>query len=146
MQLQEMMEGFLKDCAIDVNLTEKERGRLIGVKGKKLGFIEEAFDMAKYNPGLVPPYLDITLLDGKKRKMEELSMLKQALKQFELIASKAYLLISDECYLDALMFYNTLKEAAGRNVPQARSLYGALAPFFKHPKKKPAQDTETVQS
>jgi hypothetical protein len=130
-QLQEMMEGFQKDCASEAHLTPKEHRQLHGVGIKSFGFIDKAFEVAELNPELAPHYLDVKLLNGKLNKLNDIMALKNVLAQFAAIVETAYLLNSDGCYRDALAYYESLKEAVKMRIDAAETPFKELQPFFK---------------
>jgi hypothetical protein len=130
-QLQEMMEGFQKDCASDSHLTPKEHHRFHGVGIKSFGFIDKAFEVAELNPELAPHYLDVKLLNGKLNKLNDIMALKNVLAQFAKHVETAYLINSDGCYRDALAYYDSLKEAVKMRVDAAETPFKELLPFFK---------------
>jgi hypothetical protein len=135
-QLQEMLEGFQKDCKIDAHLTAKEHRRLHGAGMKSLGFITKTFEIANDNPNFAPHYLDVTLLNGKMRNLKNIMALKDVLAQFAAVVETAYLINSNDCYHDALEYYDSLKEAMNMKVDAAETPFKILQPFFKSRGKK----------
>jgi hypothetical protein len=136
------MEGFQKNCLTDDIIKPKDLRRLHGTGIKTLGFIERAFRLAKSFPDFAPHYLNITLLDGKLRELNNIMSLKEILKTFTEIAEKAYLLISNDCYQNALVFYESLKEATKMKESGSETALKELEPFFSH-KSKRAPRTQT---
>jgi glutaredoxin-related protein len=133
------MEGFIKDCPIDKKKQMTGRKRLHGAGIKSLGFIERTFKIANICPQYAPSYLNITLLNGKLREMENMTALKNVLNQFMKFAETACLFKSDDCYQNALIYYKGLSHAALRaNTPGAESMFAELKTFFNRNKKKPA--------
>jgi hypothetical protein len=135
-QLKEMMEGFLKDCAIGGKNEVKDHKSQKDSGIKTLGFIEKTFEIAANNPVFAPQYLDVNLLDGKLREMKDLMPLKDLSVQFAKAVNDAYNHKSNGCYQNAFTYYGALKQAAkyGR-VETACGLLNELKPFFKKERK-----------
>jgi hypothetical protein len=131
-QLQEMMEGFQKDCPIKEHIPAKNRNRYHGVGMKTYGFIDKAFEIAEDNPELAPHFLNVKLLKGKLSKLNDIMSLKDVLAQFAEIVETAYLVYSDDCYHNALLYYDSLKEAVKMRVDAAEGPFKILQPFFKN--------------
>jgi hypothetical protein len=140
-QLKEMMEGFLKDCNVDVNITAKDRQRLNGAKELNLSFIKEAFKIANGNPGLMPKFLNVSLLSGKLQELQDLNLLIKIMGQFALVAGNAFIIKSDDCYNNALAIYDCLKRESNRAITDgADDLFNKLRPFFKSRGKKTSKE------
>jgi hypothetical protein len=113
--------------------------RLHGTGIKTLGFVLKVFETANLNPKYAPHYLNVTLLDAKLQKVEDLMTLKTVLTQFIEVVETAYLIRSDNCYHDALEYYDSLRDTVKRTQDsEAVMLFKELQPFFKSHKKKPA--------
>jgi hypothetical protein len=130
-QLQEMMEGLQKDCPTDAHLTAKEHHRFHGAGMKSYGFIIKTFEVAEANPELAPHFLNVKLLNVKLSKLNDIMALKGVLAQFAEFVETAYLINSDDCYHDALAYYDSLKEAVKMKVDAAEAPFKILQPFFK---------------
>jgi hypothetical protein len=137
-QLKEMLEGFQKVRPDDGGITAKNKRRLHGVGIKTLGFIERAFASAKSFPDFAPHYLNTALLDGKFNELMNIMSLKEVLKQFADNVETTYLLISNDCYQNALTYYESLKEAVKMRESCAETVFKELQPFFKSHKSKPS--------
>jgi hypothetical protein len=137
-QLEEMMEGFQKDFPISDKKLIKNHKKLRGMSMKTTGFIVEAFNLAKTFPYFAPHYLDVTLLDGKLRRMESLESLNELLEAFSIVVETVCRFYSDDCYKNAMIFYESLKEAVKRKQTEAEVPLKELQPFFKNYGRKPA--------
>jgi hypothetical protein len=132
-QLKEMMEGFQKDCPSYDEASLRKRNQLHGMGIKTTGFVGSVFEIAKSNPDFAPHFMDVTLLDEKLRKMENITSLRNILKQFMELVETDYLFKSNECYHLALGYYDSLKEYARQGSDSvAEMLFKKLKPFFKN--------------
>jgi hypothetical protein len=135
-QLQEMIDCFYNVRPAGDSITAKNQRRLHGVGIKTLGFIETAFRLAKSFPDFAPHYINVTLLDGKLKELNNMTSLKQILHHFNEIVETAYLFSADDCYKNALAYYESLKEAYKMKESCAETALKELEPFFKSHKKK----------
>jgi hypothetical protein len=108
-----------------------ERSRKISAGIKNFGFIENAFQSAEANPLFVPAYLSMSTFSEEITDIELKRALLLLLKQFEQEVSDSLLDSGDAAYHDALLYYNSLKEADKQKIPGAEALFKALQPFFK---------------
>jgi hypothetical protein len=76
------------------------------------------------------------------RQIELLRAIETDLQQLLRMTGDNLLVASDEAYQLALMYYNSVKEAANRRVPGAQAVYRMLASFFKSAKRKKSEPTE----
>jgi hypothetical protein len=133
---------FLADAEkLGSSLTGKERLRLYGAGVKNYGFIERAYEIARENPGFMPPHLDVGYLRESLLDFENMSQLVVELRQYLRVAENVALLESDAHYRNALRIYGGLREQARNRVPGAAPLFEALRPFFRRERKReePAQ-------
>jgi hypothetical protein len=108
-----------------------DRMRKISAGIKNYGFIESAFESAEANPLFVPAFLSMSTFSEEITDIEHKRALLLLLKQFEQEVSDSLLNSGDAAYHNALLYYNSLKEAAKQKVPVAEALFTALQPFFK---------------
>jgi len=139
--LQDNLHVFIDAENAHIASTGKERQRLFGAGVKNYGFIEKAFDIARDNPGSMPPYLHINDLRGYLDDLDEMRQLYFILESFEKTVFACYLQRTDKCYRTALRVYAALKEQARGRVPGAAPLYEALKPFFHHRKRQTDKPT-----
>lgn len=117
-------------CDFTVVLTPEERSVLPIMGDKTVAFVEKSLDMAKSNPQLLPPYLDIPELE---RDLKLAKALNPIINDLEIILSNlkdTSLLAGSEAYSAALVFYNTVKAAQRTNVSGAETIYNELKERF----------------
>jgi hypothetical protein len=151
----------VRSCAVEINLylrgqkrlldeadklgadmTGKERQRLFGAGVKNYGFIEKAYDIAKDNPGYMPPHFDIEDMRESFNDFDDIRQLVFELEQYLRAANNIMLLESDLLYRGSLRVYAGLKEQSRNKVPGAQALFDALRVFFHRRKRvtdKPTQ-------
>jgi len=111
-------------------LTPDERHSLPAMGDKTVAFVEKALDMAKGNPHLLPPYLDVPELE---RDLNTAKMLSPIITDLEIMLSKlkdTSLAAGSEAYTAALTFYSTVKSAQKNNISGAEVLYNELKQRF----------------
>jgi hypothetical protein len=117
-------------------LTPDERMTLPKMGPKTISFVEKAFDFAKQNPNLVPPYLDITAFGVDFTDAHGLWTLHNAVVQLEEGIADTEMAAGSEAYQWALVFYKSVKMAAAQDVPGAKAVYEELKARFPGGKRK----------
>ena len=125
----------------DVALSEAERRRLLGSGVRRYGFIDKVSDFAVANPEFIPPYMDEQALKDVIRQIELLRDVSANLQQLLRMTNDNLLVAGDESFRLALMYYNSVKEAANRRVPGAEAIFRILRAFFSRPRR--AKDAPT---
>jgi len=111
-------------------LTPDERSILPVMGDKTVAFVEKSLEMAKNNPQLLPPYLDVPEL---QRDLSTAKQINPLISELEIVLAKlndTSLAAGSEAYSAALVFYNTVKSAQKTNVSGAESLYNELKQRF----------------
>lgn len=127
-------EAILKPYLIA--LTPEERKEIPKMSDKTIPFVEKALEYAQTNPQLNPPYLSVPEL---KIDLEAVSDLTQVIRPVEALyenLSDTIMLSGSEAYVAALTFYNSVKQAAKLNIPNAKPIYDDLSKRFEAQKKK----------
>jgi hypothetical protein len=128
-----------------VALTPAERHELPKMGEKTIGFVEKAYEFAKQNPNLVPPYLDMDAFGMDFRDAHGLWALVNSIRQLNENAEDTEMLAGSEAYQAALVFYKSVKMAAAQGVPGAKAVYEELKTRFPGGKRKTGETrTETV--
>ena len=123
-------------------LSPTQRRQLLGAGVRRYGFLDKVSDLAVSNPEFVPPYLNMAQLKSRIRETEMLRDVVAYLQQMLRIFEDLLLINGDEAFRLALMYYNTVRDAARRRVPGALPLYRMLEPFFKRPRRTTEEPTE----
>ncbi|MDR0686059.1 MAG: hypothetical protein LBF79_01165 [Dysgonamonadaceae bacterium] len=117
-----------------VSLTPDDRKSMHGYGTRSYGFIEKACASAADNSQFLPSYLSIDEFHNHYGDVYRKRTLLQQVKLYEQQVEDSLISSSDTAYHDALNYYNSLKDAARRNVPDAKELYNELKPYFIRPK------------
>jgi hypothetical protein len=126
-------------------LTPAERQSLPKMGEKTIGFVEKAFDFAKQNPNLVPPYLEVDAFGIDFADAHGLWTLLNSVQQLEEAIDDTEMIAGSEAYQAALVFYKSVKMAAAQDIPGAKAVYEELKTRFPGGKRKPGEtETETV--
>jgi hypothetical protein len=111
-------------------LTPTERRELPKMGEKTISFVEKAYDFARQNPKLVPPYLEVDAFGidfsdahGLWTLLNTVQQLKESLDDTEMTAGS-------EAYQAALVFYKSVKMAAAQDIPGAKAVYEELKTRF----------------
>ncbi|GHU46102.1 hypothetical protein FACS1894190_18160 [Spirochaetia bacterium] len=123
-------------------LTPTERHELPKMGEKTIGFVEKAFDFAKQNPNLCPPYLDMTAFAIDFGDAHGLWTLLTTVQQIHQNIDDTEMAAGSEAYQAALVFYSSVKVAAAQDIPGAKAVYEELKTRFPGGKRK-SGDTET---
>jgi hypothetical protein len=120
---------------LGADMTGRERQRFFGAGVKNYGFIEKACDLAKNNPGYLPPHFDIDDMRESVKDFDDIRQLVFELEQYLRAANNIMLLESDLLYRGSLRVYAGLKEQARNKVLGAQALFDALRVFFHRRKR-----------
>ena len=123
-------------------LSPAQRRQLLGSGVRRYGFLDKVSDLATTNTEFIPPYLNINNLKLKIRETEMLRNISALLQQMLRIVDDLLLINGDEAYRQALMYYNSVRDASRRRVPGALPLYRILETFFKRSRNKNEEPTE----
>jgi hypothetical protein len=111
-------------------LTPAERRELPKMGEKTIGFVEKAFDFARQNPNLVPPYLDVDAFGVDFSDAHGLWTLLNTIQQLEETVDDTEMTAGSEAYQAALVFYKSVKMAAAQDIPGAKAVYEELKTRF----------------
>jgi hypothetical protein len=114
-------------------LTPTERRELPKMGEKTIGFVEKAYDFARQNPNLVPPYLGVDAFGVDFSDAHGLWTLLNAVQQLEEAIDDTEMIAGSEAYQAALVFYKSVKLAAAQDVPGAKAVYEELKTRFPRP-------------
>ncbi|MDR0967080.1 MAG: hypothetical protein LBM75_11405 [Myxococcales bacterium] len=120
-------------------LTPADRRELPKMGEKTISFVEKAHEFAKQNPNLRPSYLDMGGFSIDFADARSLWALLNSVHQLESSLDDTEMVAGSEAYQAALVFYQSVKMAAGQNVPGAKAIYEELKtrfPNYGRPKTK----------
>jgi hypothetical protein len=111
-------------------LTPAERHELPKMGDKTLAFVEKAYDFARQNPALVPPYLEVAAFGAEFGDAHGLWTLLNTVQQLEEGIGDTEMTAGSEAYQAALVFYQSVKMAAAQDIPGAKAVYEELKTRF----------------
>jgi hypothetical protein len=112
-------------------LTTAERHRMMGSGVRRLGFIVKVLEMMQVNPELAPDFLDREHFEHVVSQLQQSRNLTTVLQQAARLSGDVLLILGNEAYRMALVYYGAVREAANRRVPGARELFRTLQAFFR---------------
>jgi ribosomal protein L40E len=115
----------------NVSLSSSERARLLGSGVRRLGFIEKVTDTAQENPQFIPAFFDLAEMQRMARLIEILRTIRTTSQTIDRVANDALLVTGHDSFQLALMYYNTVKEMARRNIIGAQEIFKMLELFFR---------------
>jgi len=130
--IQTAMEDFQEIA--NNNLTPLQRRRKIGAGIRNYGFMEKVADIAEMNPQFAV-FFDPNDLRNAIMNFDECRNIALLLQSFVRLVTNTMLIYSNEGFIMASMYYNTVKEMSRRGDPTANALFRTLRPFFERPKR-----------
>ncbi len=112
-------------------LTPGQRKILPKMADKTVSFISKALEFANSNSQFAPAYLDVKSLSDNVTSVTELTQVENPLASLSMQLSDTVMIAGSEAYVAALTFYNSVKEAARRNVPGAKPIADDLKKRFE---------------
>jgi len=119
-----------------VALTPDERRGIPKMSDKTVTFVSKTLEYANAYPQFAPAYLNMEGLQIDVKAVDDLTSVEQLVENLASQVSDSIMLSGSEAYVAALTFYNSVKEAARRNVPGAKAIYDDLKVRFEQSKKK----------
>ncbi|MDR2823592.1 MAG: hypothetical protein LBB41_00160 [Prevotellaceae bacterium] len=111
---------------------------------KTLAFVEKAYELALSNSEFIPPYLNMSEFMVDLSDATNLEPLFVAVEQVHSCVDDTQMLAGSEAYHAALVYYNSVKEAATQNVAGAKAIYDALRVRFPHKKRHSDENTPEI--
>ena len=128
-----------------VALTPAQRHKLAKSGNKTFSFIDKAMKYAQQNPDLLPGFVTA---EEMKQNMDNYTVmlgLLQVATQISSSLSDTTMQGSSDSYSLSLDFYNSAKQGAKKNIPNAKDIYKNLSARFPGRKrKKPVPVTDLV--
>lgn len=113
-----------------VNLTDAERQVYAKMGDKTVAFVTKALEYAKYNPHLVPPYLNVAEFAKDMELIVQLRNILRPLLSLTEGLDDTLMLAGSESYAAALTFYNSVKMASKMNIAGTTAIYNDLKVRF----------------
>jgi len=112
-------------------LTPVERRRLRGSGIRRLGFINKAIELMRESPNFIPDFLSLSKFEASLSLLNQSIILNDILRQTQRLVNDVLLILGDQAYRQALIYYGALREASLRGVPGAREQFLLLREFFR---------------
>jgi hypothetical protein len=124
------------------SLTAEDRQTILKMGDKSLAFVEKTSELAASNPQFCPSYFNLAELNIDIADAVGLRTLSNRLQQFSRSVDDTMMLAGNEAFVQALTFYNAVKQAARDNVPGAQPLFDELKKRFAIGRPKKTKDDE----
>ena len=132
-ELKSKLEGRL------IALQPKERHELPKMSDKTLPFVEKVVDYVDAHPGFAPFYMSAEELKIDFKAVNDLKQILRETEQLCKLLEDTIMLSGSEAYTAALAYYNSVKQAAKANVPNAQPVYEDLRKRFD---RKPRKESD----
>jgi hypothetical protein len=135
----DIVTGKLNDAAEELQpfliaLTPEERRTIPKMSDKTMPFVEKTLEYCQTAPQFAPPYMDSEALSGDFHVTQQLTPLFRTIKALNDGLDDTIMEAGGEAYVNALSYYNSVKQAAKMNVPGAKSIYEDLKKRFERSK------------
>lgn len=117
-----------------IALTPEERKSIPKMSDKTLPFVEKTLEYCETAPQFAPPYMDREALYGDMKVTQQLTPLLRTVVAMNDGLDDTVMEAGGEGYINALNYYNSVKQAAKMNVPGAKSIYEDLSKRFEKTK------------
>ena len=117
-----------------IALTPEERRTIPKMSDKTMPFVEKTIEYCETAPQFAPPYLDSKALVGDMKVTQQLTPLLRTAIALNDGLDDTVMEAGGESYVNALSYYNSVKQAAKMNVPGAKSIYDDLSKRFERAK------------
>ncbi len=134
----EVLEPYL------LALTSDQRKEMAKMSDKTIPFVEKNLEYSGSAPQFVPPFMDCEALAGDVKVTQQLTPLYRIVKGMSDGLDDTVMVAGSEAYINALNYYNSVKQAAKNNVPVAKSIYDDLSKRFVKTKKAKVTPTPPV--
>jgi hypothetical protein len=117
-----------------IALSPEERRTIPKMSDKTMPFVEKTLEYCETAPQFAPPYLDRQALYGDMKVTQQLTPLYRTVKAVHDGLDDTVMEAGGESYINALGYYNSVKQAAKMDVPGAKSIYEDLSKRFEKAK------------
>ena len=132
----------ITDATPDIALSTSQRMGKKGSGVRRLGFIQKIMDTAELRPEFIPPFFNLGEMTDLAFLIDNLRNIRGLALAIDRIANDALLTAGDESFRQALMYYNSVRDAARRRVPGAEELFRILELFFRRGRRADEEPTE----
>lgn len=114
-----------------IALTPDQRRELPKMSDKTIPFVEKTLDYTASDPQFAPPYMNKEELANDMKAHGQLTELFRVVQQLNSKLDDTTMEAGAESYINALSYYNSVKQAAKMNVPGAKTIYDDLRKRFQ---------------
>ena len=119
-----------------VALTPEQRNMLPKMGDKTAPFVEKITEYVKSSPEFAPTFMNVTNLEIDFKAVNDLTALYRICEQLSSNLNDSILISGSEAYSNALMYYNSVKQASKNNIPNAKTIFEDLKKRFEKIKSK----------
>ena len=123
-QVQQILAPYV------IALTPEQRKTIPKMSDGTEPFVGKVIEYAESNPQFLPPFVDKGEFDKDWEAISGLLPLLRLCTQIQDTLSDTTMLAGSEAYISALSYYNSVKQAAKVNVPDAKAIYEDLCKRF----------------
>ncbi len=113
-----------------IALSPAERHSMPKMSDKTQPFVEKTLDYSVSAPQFAPPYMDVTELTNDMKVFDQLNPLLRLATALKDGLDDTRMMAGGESYINALSYYNSIKQATKMDVPGAKSIYEDLKKRF----------------
>ncbi len=117
-----------------IALTPGERRTIPKMSDKTLPFVEKTLEYCQTAPQFAPPFMDREALAADMKITQRLTPLLRTTIALNNGLDDTVMEAGGESFINALSYYNSVKQAAKINVPGAKSIYDDLKKRFEKTK------------
>lgn len=127
----------LKDTLgpILISLIPSEKRSMLSLGDKSISFVSKNLMYAEQKPEFIPSYLDLSEWKINMQARNDLTPYNAEIQELNSLLLDTIALCGNEAYLQALTYYNSVKQAAKNNVPGAKPIYEELKHQYPNHKK-----------
>jgi len=117
-----------------VALTPEERKTIPKMSDKTMPFVEKVMEYAELNPKFAPMFMNVPEMKIDLNAVTDLSPIQKLTDQLADNLNDTVMLSGSEAYVASLAYYNTVKQGAKMNIPDAKAIYDDLSKRFERNK------------
>ncbi len=122
------IEALIKPYTVRV--PDADKGSLLKVGDKTIPFVDKVQGYTVTAPEFTPLYLDVKEFNRDKAALSSLDKMAQPGQQVISMIDDTLALAANDSYAAALIYYNSVKQAANSGVAKAKPIYEDLAQRF----------------
>ena len=124
-----------------LSLSAEERREMFKMGEKSFSFVKKSYEYSRLNAQFCPPFLDLKEFEIDFSDAESLLGLHNLVAQFQSMLEDIITVSGGEALQAALLFYGSVRVAAGQGLPGAKPIYDELRSRFPGGKRSTAPET-----